>query len=164
VNDAFENEDEKIKLNNLGVTIKKPKNKQIFSHKNIQNIYYSYDKNNKEIKDNIKLYNEKIKSWKHRNIIQKMSDYVNNKKIEINFANEIELEPLEMFTSQLNPIDNCVHDETVSIIKIQSLAKKKSIVPTNLKDILLYGGIVVFIVIAIIYLVMNHGLTGIRLF
>lgn len=125
VNEAYGKE-KKIPLNNLGVSLAKPKTLSKFQKKNTEIIYYRYDlENDEQIEKNIEKYNVEMEKWNKRNTIQKMNDYIHDVKFNPNFTKEVLLEPLEMYISQLSPLENNIHDETVSITKIQALSKKK---------------------------------------
>jgi hypothetical protein len=125
VDTAFGKE-KKIPLLSMGVSLAKPKTQSKFQNKNMEIIYYRYDlDNNNQIDKNIEKYNTEMENWNKRNIIQKMNDSIHDIEFNPKFDKEILLEPLQMHISQLNPIALNVHDETISITKIQALSKKK---------------------------------------
>ncbi len=145
------NKEENIQFDRLGVTLEKPLNKNKFIDKNTIKVYYRYDIDNEEnIKTNIKIYQNKLKEWKSRSIVQKINDYINDILFEIKFENEVKIKPLEMYISQLNPISNCIHDETVSIIKIQSMQKNLKNNNLDIMKYLPYIGVGLLIIGALI--------------
>jgi hypothetical protein len=143
-------ENESIQLDEYGIRLKKPKNVNIFPYQSNLIIYYIYDEKADEILENINKYNEYMEKIKKRNLTKKLSDYVYNKKPIFDIVYKQVLEPCEMFTSQLSIIDQDIHDESLTVIKIQGITKKKPSLTINKNMIIYLGAFVLFIVMVII--------------
>jgi hypothetical protein len=143
-------ENESIQLDEYGIRLKKPKNVNIFPYQSNLIIYYIYDEKADEILENINKYNEYMEKIKKRNLTKKLSDYVYNKKPIFDIVYKQVLEPCEMFTSQLSIIDQDIHDESLTVIKIQGITKKKPSLTIDKNMILYVGGFILFIIMVIV--------------